>query len=292
MMDRFLSLPVIEQLSPSLSLRRNAELDILVIDHPKAQAAVSLQGAQLLLWQPTGQQPVIWLSEKAAFVSGKALRGGIPICWPWFGRVAQPAHGFARNLPWQLQQHQESDETLSLSLNLTDSAETDAYWPHAFSLTLEISVGEQLTLSLNSSSNEEVRLTGALHTYFAVGDIGKTSVEALGSEYTDSLNKGQKVEDAPVLTIEEGEAIDRIYTAAEEASFIHDEANQRVIVVEHQGNNCVVAWNPGKEGARGMADMADDGYQTMLCVETVLAGTPTIINAHHSHQLLARIRIA
>ncbi|MGL4269329.1 MAG: D-hexose-6-phosphate mutarotase [Plesiomonas sp.] len=292
MMDRFLSLPVIEQLSPSLSLRRHTELDILVIDHPKAQAAISLQGAQLLLWQPTDQQPVIWLSEKAAFVNGKALRGGIPICWPWFGRSAQPAHGFARNLPWQLQQHQESDAMLTLSLNLTDSAETDAYWPHPFSLTLNISIGEQLSLSLKSSSSEEIRLTEALHTYFAVGDISKTSVEALGSEYTDSLNKGQKVVDAPVLTLTEGDALDRIYTAAEEVSFIHDDASSRVIVVEHQGNNCVVAWNPGKEGARGMADMADHGYQTMLCVETVLTGTPAIVNANNSHELQVRIRIA
>lgn len=289
-MDRFLSLPVIDQLSPALTLRRKEELDVLVIDHPQAQAVISLQGAQLLLWQPRDQKPVIWLSEKAQFVAGKALRGGIPICWPWFGRTAQPAHGFARNLPWQLQHNQESADIQQLTLTLNDTAETDAYWPHPFTLSLTLEIGATLNIMLHSQSTEAINLTGALHTYFAVDNINKTSVEGLGNDYIDSLNHSQQVVDAPVLLLDG--PVDRIYTAAENISFIHDDAAQRVITVEHQGNNSVVTWTPWREGARNMADMNDDAYLTMVCVETAITSQPITVTPQHSHTLSAHIRIA
>ena len=114
MQDTLYSLPVVNQITPYLSQRQMGDLPIVVVSHPKVRAAIALQGAHLLSWQPSGQQPVIWLSDKTPFATGKAIRGGVPICWPWFGPAGEPAHGFARNQPWTLTAHDENEDAVML----------------------------------------------------------------------------------------------------------------------------------------------------------------------------------
>lgn len=129
MSDSLFALPVKQTLSPSLTLRQQDQLPLVVVDHPQVRAAVTLQGAHLVAWQPTGEQPVLWLSEKSAFQEGVAIRGGVPICWPWFGKVATPNHGFARILPWELSHHSEDDHQVQLTFTLRDSTLTEPFSP-------------------------------------------------------------------------------------------------------------------------------------------------------------------
>ncbi|CAK8740939.1 hypothetical protein SODG_004396 [Sodalis praecaptivus] len=129
MSESLFALPVKQTLSPSLTLRQQDELPLVVVEHPQVRAAVTLQGAHLVAWQPAGEKPVLWLSEKSAFQEGVAIRGGVPICWPWFGKVATPNHGFARILPWELSDHSEDDKQVQLTFTLRDSTLTEPFSP-------------------------------------------------------------------------------------------------------------------------------------------------------------------
>lgn len=121
MNEKVFTLPVVEQISPYISQRQLDELPVVVVSHPKVRAAISLQGAHLLAYQPSGEQPIIWLSNNTPFKEGIAIRGGVPICWPWFGPTAQPAHGFARILPWTLSAHDENENGVILTFTLEDN---------------------------------------------------------------------------------------------------------------------------------------------------------------------------
>lgn len=127
MINKIFALPVIEQLTPVLSRRQLDDLDLIVVDHPQVKASFALQGAHLLSWKPVGEEEVLWLSNNTPFKTGVALRGGVPICWPWFGPAAQqglPSHGFARNLPWALKAHNEDDNGVMLTFELQSSEAT------------------------------------------------------------------------------------------------------------------------------------------------------------------------
>lgn len=264
MTEQLFTLPVLQQLSPAISRSQVSELPVLIVNYPKGRAAIALQGAHLLAWQPVGQKPVIWLSSETAFEPGTAIRGGVPVCWPWFGPAGKPSHGFARNLPWELTAHSETDEAVSLTLTLKDSAETRKHWPHAFTLHAHFTLGASCTIELESHGDFET--TSALHAYFEVGDITNVAVEGLGQAYLDKVLGGEKGVLNGALTFV-GET-DRIFTAPEAESLIVDPQLTRKIRVKHSGNSDVVSWNPGAKNSASMKDMADDGYKTMVCVET------------------------
>lgn len=271
MQDTLFTLPVREQITPYLSQRQQGDLPVLVISHPKVRAAIALQGAHLLAWQPAGQSPAIWLSAKTPFVNGKAIRGGVPICWPWFGPAGEPAHGFARNQPWTLTAHDENDEAVMLTFTLESNAQTKKLWPHDFTLLARFRIGTHCEIELEAWG--DYLSTGALHTYFQVADIMQTEVSGLGQPYID------KVQNNAEGSLSDGrqtyaQRVDRIHTAAEDCSIIHDKAGQRQIEVYHHYQSDVVTWNPGAELSCSMADMPNDGYKTMVCVETARINTP------------------
>ena len=188
MNEKIFTLPVSEQISPYISQRQLDELGVVVVSHPKVRAAVALQGAHLLAWQPSGEQPVIWLSNNTPFAKGKAIRGGVPICWPWFGPVAQPSHGFARNQPWSLTAHDEDDNGVILTFTLKDNEQTRKLWPHAFTLIARFKLGAECEIELESHGDYQA--TAALHSYFQVGDIDRVSVAGLGEPYIDKVAGG------------------------------------------------------------------------------------------------------
>lgn len=282
MSEQLFTLPVLKQLSPAISQSQIGELPVLIINHPKARAAITLQGAHLVAWQPSGQKPVIWLSSETAFEPGTAIRGGVPVCWPWFGPAGKPSHGFARNLPWQLTAQSENDDSVKLTLTLKDSDETRQHWPHAFTLHAHFTLGEQATIELESHGDFET--TSALHAYFEIGDIRHVSVEGLGQPYLDKVLGGEKAVLNGALTFN-GET-DRIFIEPEAESLIVDPVFKRKIRVRHSGNSDVVSWNPGAKNSASMKDMADDGYQTMVCVETA-AVTHSQISTESSPARLA-----
>jgi glucose-6-phosphate 1-epimerase len=283
--EKIFTLPVQEQITPYISQRQIDELPVVVVNHPKVRAAVTLQGAHLLTWQPSGEKPVLWLSSETAFKNGVAIRGGIPICWPWFGPAGQPAHGFARNLPWTLTAHDEDESDVILTFTLEQSAESKKHWPHDFCLIARFKLGEVCEMELESHG--EYEYTAALHTYFNIGDITQIDVSGLGSPYIDKVNPGTG-EQQGNLTF--ATRTDRIYTKPEPFSVITDKALQRVIEVHHHNNTDVVAWNPWSELSVSMADMPNDGYKTMVCVETAHVTSPMKASANTPSRLSVTLR--
>lgn len=273
MQDTLFALPVKEQLSTSISLRQWDQLPVIVIDHPRVKAAVTLQGAHLIAWQPAGEEPVLWLSDASAFKEGVAIRGGIPICWPWFGKVASPNHGFARILPWQLNEHREESDKVTLSLSLHDSTATEQYWPKPFTLTAKFVLGKTCSVTLEAQG--DFQNTTALHTYFHIGAIDEISIGGLGDTYIDKVKNGITARQQGDLVFK-GEEIDRVYTRPEAVSLIHDPLLKRIIEVHHHNHSDVVAWNPGAELTKNIADISDDGYKTYVCVETARVSDPLV----------------
>ncbi|WP_312055794.1 D-hexose-6-phosphate mutarotase [Pantoea brenneri] len=270
MQDKLFSLPVVTQISPYLSQRQVGELPAIIVSHPKVRAALTLQGAHLIAWQPSGEQPVLWLSDKSQFAPGKAIRGGVPICWPWFGPAGEPAHGFARNQPWTLSAHDENEDGVMLTLVLESNAQTLKLWPHEFTLIARFRLGQHCEIELEAHGDFEA--TAALHSYFTVSDISGIEVSGLGNSYIDKVNQGE-------IGSSDGKQrypgrIDRIFTAAEDCSVINDPAAQRQIEVYHHHHSDVVTWNPGVELSCSMADMPNEGYKTMVCVETARINQP------------------
>ncbi len=286
MSDILFSLPVEQQITPCLTLCKKDELPVIVINHPKAKGAISLQGAHVLSWQPEGEKPILWLSPESNFKQGVAIRGGIPICWPWFGKAGDPMHGFARNQLWQLIAHDENDECVWLTFSLEDNEQTRILWPHSFSLIARIKMGE--TCEIELESHGDYSFTSALHTYLNIGDIDQISVSGLGPNYLDKVVGGEHTTADKKLTF--SGLIDRIYTQPESFSVIADPANQRSIEIHHKNASDAVAWNPGAEVAKGMADMPDDGYKTMVCVETAYVTNARTVTNDKPQFLSATIR--
>ncbi|MFV8982913.1 D-hexose-6-phosphate mutarotase [Serratia fonticola] len=286
MNEKIFTLPVSEQITPFISQRQLDELPVVVVSHPKVRAAITLQGAHLLAWQPSGDKPVLWLSNNTPFKNGVAIRGGVPICWPWFGPAGSPSHGFARNQPWQLTAHDEDENGVILTFTLQDNEQTRKLWPHAFTLIARFKLGEECEMELESHGDYQA--TAALHSYFQIGDIDKVKVAGLGEHYIDKVAKG--IEARQVGELEFTGQTDRVYTQATPCSLIKDPVLQRTIEVNHHYMSDVIAWNPGVELSCSMADMPNDGYKTMVCVETGRVSKPLIASGEQPARLAMKIR--
>lgn len=263
------ALPVHERLCAHVSVRQIGELAVVVVDHPRVRAAVALQGAHLIAWQPVGEEPVIWLSDATAFEEGVAIRGGVPICWPWFGPAGKPSHGFARISTFELDTCREDEQGSELTFRLRSDERTEALWPHDFELFVRFRLDQACEITLQATGDFES--TGALHSYFSVGDVNAVAVAGLGVPYLDKVAETDGRQDG-ALTFPG--RIDRVYTAPDELTRIEDPARSRVIEVRHYHNSDVVAWNPGPELSASMADLTDDGYQEFVCVETASISKP------------------
>ncbi|MBT5231200.1 MAG: D-hexose-6-phosphate mutarotase [Methylococcales bacterium] len=252
------------------------------IENSAARAQVCLHGGHITAFTPTDQSPVIWVSKHAVFKAGKAIRGGVPICWPWFGDhpsdSSKPAHGIARTALWSVIHTEQVSPTLSIvKVQLTDTDASRAIWPHAFNLTLSVSVGEKLAFSLTAENtgNDSMTLSSALHTYFNISDTGKTSVSGLDSvEYLDKFDNGAKKPQSGDIVITE--PTDRVYLNTTSDCTIKDSGFNRTIQVEKAGSQTTVVWNPWAENAAKMGDFGDDEYPTMICVEAANAADDII----------------
>jgi len=264
------SLPTITNLSDKVSIVQKDDVKIVRVIHEKATAGIALHGAHVLSYQPAGKEDLIWMSSNTPFDGKAALRGGIPVCWPWFGKIAEPAHGFARINEWKLADHRESEKGVIIALELEESPETLLIWPYKFKTRLYVEIGDELKVSLEVNNTDEKAWTfsSALHTYLNVGDITQISTTGMGDEYIDKLQDAKlcKGDDTLVLT----DTIDRIYTTPEAKITVTDPVLKRALMVENSGHNSAVLWNPWSQGSEAMADMPDDGYKTMFCVESTI----------------------
>lgn len=259
-----------------------------------SHAEVALHGGHVLRYGDDGAPPVLWVSREAIYASGKPVRGGIPVCWPWFGPhpadPAKPAHGFARNRLWHVLASGAEDGRAWLRLGLSDDEATRALWPHPFALELAVSVGPDLDVALMMRNTGDGPATcgGALHSYFGVADVTQARIMGLeGSRYLDQLT-GAEHEQAGSVTI--GAEVDRVYYDEGEACAIEDPGLGRRIVIRKAGSRTTVVWNPWVEKSRRLADFADDEYTGMLCVETAMALGDTVALAPGAeHTLRATI---
>lgn len=258
-----------------------APTDLVRLTAPDGAAVtLTLQGGHVLSWKPAGAGEQLYLSPRSEFVPGKAIRGGVPVCFPQFaGRGPLPKHGFARTLPWELlSQEQGRDDALAV-LRLTDSEATRALWPHAFELELSVRVsGRSLDIELacENTGGAPLTFTTALHTYLRVGDLDAVSVEGLsGLRYFDSIKQADALQRMDLqLTGEKGVLdLDRIYFGVKERPLVVTE-DRRQVVITQQGFDDAVVWNPGPERCAALADMPAEGWSEMLCVEAANIGRP------------------
>lgn len=266
---------------------------------PQAQALVSTYAGQVLSYVPHGgHEDLLFVSRQAWFEPGKAIKGGIPLCWPWFGPHPQggdrPAHGFVRTRQWQvLSSAYGEDDAVVLRMVLEDSTETRELWPHPFVVQIEIEVGARLEVALSVMNRDStaVELTQGLHTYFRVGDAAAVEVQGLdGRTYLDKLEGSAARRQAGPVTVA-GE-VDRIYLDTPPGLTIHDPVLGRRIDIDSSGSRSTVIWNPWRETAARMADLGDDEYRRMLCVETTnAADDKVLLEPGAIHRLAAGYRL-
>lgn len=250
------------------------------IANPLATARICLQGAHVVTWQPRDQsEPVIWVSQDAAYLPGKSIRGGIPVCWPWFGpdpsNRAGPAHGFVRTVAWSVAGARAlAGGATELTLVLADDAASRALWPHPFRLELQVVIGTALTLSLATTNpaHADLELGEALHAYFRIGDIGTAQVGGLErAEYIDKLDDDRRKRQHGAVHFDA--EVDRIYVDTDSACVIDDPDLGRRIRIEKTGSRSTVVWTPWLAKATRMGDLGtgsrgQGGWREMVCVES------------------------
>ena len=244
-----------------------------------ARAVATLQGAQVVSWTTAAGEEGLFVSERSPFAAGRAIRGGIPVVFPQFAdRGALAQHGFARTQAWRFDSAQASDDRASATFVLEPSPQTLAAWPHAFRLELVGTIGRsslEVRLRVLNPGHESFAFTAALHTYLRLADAGSARLHGLlGVGY---LTRGERALGLEAReSIPAAEAIDRTYFAPPAALRLED--GQRVVRVEQAGFTDTVVWNPGREKADAMADMAPGGFLRMLCVEAAAIEPPVVID--------------
>ena len=269
-----------------------------VLSTPTTRAEVYLHGAHVTHFEIQGQPPILFLSAHSNFHPDKPIRGGVPICFPWFGpRTPDPAgnspmHGFARTLPWDVVSTAAAGDTTSIELSLIDTEQTRSGWPHPFRAVYRVSLSPTalaLTLTVSNTGPTPFRFEEALHTYFAVADVRNVSIQGLdGVEYLDKTdNLARKRQSGPVAIAAE---TDRVYLNTRSPITITDPGHRRRIVNAKQHSDATVVWNPWVAKAKAMADFGDDEWPSMLCVETANVGPHAVTLAPaKSHSMSATI---
>lgn len=272
--------------TPTARLRREVEGELICwrASNAHGELRIAEQGAQVLSYGTPGARPLIWLSEQAAFNAGQSLRGGVPVCWPWFGDLARnpqavqalhpqpsaaPFHGLARTRLWQLEDARLDGGQISLAFALPEPEAPLPGWPTGLSARLELRLDEALEISLVSRnrSGQALTISQALHTYFAVSAIDQVRVAGLdGCRYIETLEDWRECRQQGPLGFA-GET-DRIYLDTPTRLDIEDRPWQRRICLEATGSRSAIVWNPWIDKARRLSQFADDAWQRMLCIET------------------------
>jgi glucose-6-phosphate 1-epimerase len=249
----------------------NPAVSLLEFSNAKASATISLFGGQVLSYKPKhDERERLFLSGAALFDGSKSIRGGVPICWPWFGAhptdAQLPAHGFVRTRRWYLAAMDSSQQGSRLLL-LPEDSNHRAMTGH-LTVELELLIGDQLELRLRSTNRDtkELPLNCALHSYFAVSNIAQTWLSGLSGQYSDKTRNWERFNTpAPYQITEE---TDRIHLQAAPSLTLHDPRGDTRI--HSQGHDSIVVWNPWKNAPQHFPDFAPDDYRHMLCVETAL----------------------
>ncbi|HCD5409188.1 TPA: D-hexose-6-phosphate mutarotase [Klebsiella oxytoca] len=278
LIKQLFTLPVLETLSPGITRRKMDELEVVVIQTPFCKAAIALQGAHLLTWKPSRQAyPVLWLSDCTPFKIGVPIRGGVPVCWPWFTDLGgEPFHGFARILPWRLTALDNNKTSFALTLKLNDTPQTRQLWDHTFQLEMTLTFTAEVC-ELLLTAHGSFSATAALHSYLSTPDIRATQIYGVGMQGYDTV-AGEPVQNLPSPLSLSGE-FGTIFPQAKKQTALVTPA--RTLTLTHVNNSNVVVWNPWQQRAEQISDMSDDGWQNFVCLETAAIDSPLVSTPQH-----------
>lgn len=249
----------------------NGGLTFINVHNQSASGLISLYGGQILSFKPVDEMAdMLFLSNNALYEDGKAIRGGIPVCWPWFGPDPQgmqrPNHGFVRNHFWTVTGSTTTDAETKITLKFTGNQQTEKTWQQPFTLTLKFIIAQTLNLSLTTENtgDKPFSITQAFHTYFNVGDINQVQVSGLeGCIYIDKLDQSKEEIQTGVVTV--AEEVERIYENIDRHVVLNDPALNRRIEIVSENCKTNVVWNPWQ---KAMPDLEKLDYQRFLCIET------------------------
>lgn len=272
---------------------------LIKINNEHAEATISVYAGQVLSFKPVGQvEDLMFLSSQAYYQTGKAIKGGTPICWPWFGPdpegKGRASHGFVRDRLWQVRDVVSTqDGATQVTMGLVDTSETRAIWNYSFDFSVMITVGKvlKITLVTRNTGSESFAITQALHTYFKIGDINQVTVLGLENKaYIDKVDRGQQKTQSGAITFS-GEC-DRIYLDVPAQLTIEDRALNRQITVTATNSKTAIVWNPGADISAKMADLGDRDYENFVCVETANAADEVItVLAGAQYQIAAQYAV-
>ncbi|GLS25758.1 D-hexose-6-phosphate mutarotase [Marinibactrum halimedae] len=276
---------------PGVTIEVHKELVAINIINDVASGTIFLQGAQVTHYERHCEPPILWLSDACDYKAGVPLRGGIPVCWPWFANLShnpddvkvqidaldtpKGAHGLVRSINWTVEDIVPQDNETHLCLMLLPHEEIPE-WPYQATLKLMITIGAELTVKLEVHNTGERSFvhTCALHSYFSVGDIEQTSITGLeDATYIDALKEWASFQQHGTLSI--NEEVDRIYQLNsvtsekyQRVAQIHDTSNNRVINLHQIDAKSLVVWNPWIEKSKQLSNFPNESYQEMICLET------------------------
>lgn len=245
------------------------DLPCIKLQFGDASAVISLYGAQVLSYQPIPGKDILWLSPLAQWHNEMPIRGGVPVCWPWFGPVdarlnpqqqSLPNHGVVRTRLWQLTGQSSTADSVSVTLAITVSELP--YHSDETTLQLQLTLSDNLTISLVCHS--AIAQQAALHSYFSVADIDKTQVQPLPLQYQDKVSASVQNSDIPIATV--SDEVDRIY--ANPAAKLQLDTAAEQLELSQSGHDATIVWNPWQDKSRKTKDLADDSYLKFICVET------------------------
>lgn len=275
----------------------NNGLPKLRIDLPSAGAEIYLHGAQVTSFKPAGSADAIFLSGHSSFEHGKAIRGGVPICFPWFRNKLDdpkaPSHGFVRTKAWAITAVEHNNDTVTATFLTGSDASTRAWFPFDFRLVHRVTVGKELKLELimTNLDTKPLRFEEALHTYHLVGDARQVSVAGLDRvDFLDNTDGNKE-------KIQQGDlhftkATDNVYVKTSHMMDLVDPILKRRIQIEKTHSNTTVVWNPWQEGAAALADLGDEEWKKMACVEASnIRAYGVNLPAGAEHTMSATVRI-
>lgn len=238
-----------------------------------AAAEIYLHGAHVTSWIPAGGEEVLFLSEQSHWQEGRAIRGGVPICFPWFRAKsddrAAPAHGFVRTKLWQLDSIRGGEEgSVTVACSTASDDGTRRWWPHAFRLVHRITVGKQLRMELivTNIGTDPFGFEEALHTYFRVSEVQKVCVRGLdGVSYLDNTDGNREKTQSGDLVLTG--TTDNAYLATRGSAEVVDPVLQRTLETKKENSATTIVWNPWERGAASLADLGKDEWRQMICVE-------------------------
>lgn len=289
---------------PGITIELHKEIIAIAVQNSQASATVFLQGAQITQYQPKDQQPIIWCSPDCNYQQGQSLRGGIPICWPWFGQfdknpetiqnqfastTTPPSHGLVRQEDWQLDTIDANDPNLTI---LQLSLQPGLPWPFQCKLQLTLSIGSNLDCQLKIINQDSTTwsFTAALHSYLAISDCSDISIKGLETcQYIDTVEDQAGlswVERQQQGDIKIDREVDRIYIPAPAQTQLIDQGWNRRILLTSTGSQSTVIWNPWQVKAGQLSCFDSQAYRQMVCIETANALADSVeLESGQAHQL-------